>query len=179
MDVKISNTDSNFKYRINTILIHNNKVLLVEINNSGYFCCPGGHVHIGETSKEALTRETLEEVEIKVKNEKCIALIENFFKNNEGKSFHAVEIYYTAEPINLPKEKLKDYVFIENDEGKPTTLNFKWFPLNDLASQNIKPIALRDKLAKNDFDFEHIFVRDNKILEKIKPADTKVKERAL
>ena len=49
MDIKIEDKESGikFKFRVNGILLNNDKILAVEMNKMGFMCCPGGHVMIG------------------------------------------------------------------------------------------------------------------------------------
>lgn len=62
----------NFKFRVSGIVIKNNKVLVVDMDDSGFLCLPGGYVELGETTEEACIRELEEEVEKKFKiNEYC------------------------------------------------------------------------------------------------------------
>lgn len=35
--IKLKTNDYNFKYRVSGVIIRNNKVLLVDMNNSGFF----------------------------------------------------------------------------------------------------------------------------------------------
>ena len=44
------------------LVIKNNKLLLVDMNDSGFLCLPGGYVELSETTQVAVKRELLEEV---------------------------------------------------------------------------------------------------------------------
>ena len=52
----------NFKFRVSGIIIKDNKILLVDMNNSNFLCLPGGYVELGETTEKACLRELEEEV---------------------------------------------------------------------------------------------------------------------
>ena len=159
MDIKIKTDEENFKFRVNGLIINDNKALLVDINNNGFLCLPGGHVQIGEDTKEAVVRETMEEVGVTSKTQKLFAVIENFFKNKKGKSFHELSFYYLMENASVPKEKQHDYVFVENDDGKLMNLDFKWVPLDKVDEYNIKPDFLKEILKEGKFDFKHHVVK--------------------
>ena len=82
MDVRIDAEQVNFKMRVAGALIVGDKLLTVQICNNGFYCLPGGHVHLGENSKDAMLREFQEEVEIKCEVGKLLAIVENFFKKS-------------------------------------------------------------------------------------------------
>lgn len=159
MDVKINNEDLSFKFRVNCIILNEDKVLMVDLNKNGFLCCPGGHVHVGEDTKTAVIRETLEEVGIVSNNPKLVAIIENFFKNKVGKQFHELSFYYLIDDAIIPDDKQKDYTFIENDEGELVNLDFKWIMLDDVENYDIRPVALKKVLKERKFDFNHILVK--------------------
>ena len=78
MDVKIDLDDFNFKYRVCSVILKNNRVLFVEINNNGFLCCPGGHVELGEDSISAVKRETEEEIGVKCENLGHLSMVRRF-----------------------------------------------------------------------------------------------------
>ena len=158
MDVKIKSEEGNFKMRVAGLVIKEGKLLTVNICNNGFFCLPGGHVHLGESSEEAIKREIGEEVGLTCKSIKMLALIENFFKSVKGVVTHEVCYFYMVEPNE--DIKTEDYTYVENDEGELKNLEFKWFDLNKLDKMDFRPSALGKKLAKNDFEFEHIITKD-------------------
>ena len=79
MDVKIKCEEGNFKMRVAGLIVKEGKLLTVDICNNGFYCLPGGHVHLGESSLEAIKREMEEEVNLTCKEAKLLAIIENFF----------------------------------------------------------------------------------------------------
>lgn len=157
MDVKIKSEEGNFKMRVSGLIIKDGKLLTVDIANNNFYCLPGGHVHLGESSLDAIKREIKEEVGVDALNVKLLSVIENFFTNNNGKVVHEVCYYYTvyAEGVNT-----EDYTFVENDDGELKELKFKWFKLEDLTNVDFRPKVLAEKLAKRNFDFEHLITRD-------------------
>ncbi len=156
MDVKIKSDEGNFKMRVAGLVIKEDKLLTVNICNNGFYCLPGGHVHLGESSAEAIKREIGEEVNLTCKNTKLLAIIENFF--GTSKKTHEVCYFYVVEPNE--NIEVKDYSIIENDDGELKNLEFKWISLDKLREQDFRPSALIEKLEKRDFEFEHIITRD-------------------
>ena len=159
MDVKIKTDDENFKFRVNTLIFKDNKLLLVDINQNGFLCLPGGHVKIGEDTKQAAIRETFEEVGVTSENQKLVAVIENFFHNKKGKKFHELSFYYVMENPTIPQERQKDFYYVENDEGQSVELDFKWISLDKIDDYDIRPKELIQILKQNNFVFSHFIVR--------------------
>ena len=159
MDVKIDCEDFNFKYRVSAIILNDNKVLLVEMNNNDFLCCPGGHVELGEDSISAVKREIKEEIGIISEKVQLIALIENFFKHKQGKQCHEIGLYYLMECAKIPEGKLKDYEYVELDHGKEVLLKFKWIAIDEIDKYDIRPAKLKEILRNKKFDFNHILVQ--------------------
>lgn len=153
MDVKIKSEVGNFKMRVAGLVIKEEKLLTVNICDNGFYCLPGGHVHLGESSAEAIEREIKEEVNLTCKSKRLLAIIENFF----GKT-HEVCYYYVISPNE--DIEVKDYSIVENDEGELKNLEFKWIALDELKNHDFRPSVLIESLEKRDFDFKHIITRD-------------------
>jgi len=159
MDVKIDNETQSFKFRVNCIIFNKGKVLLLDMNKNGFLCLPGGHVHIGEDSKEAVIRETMEEVGITSQSQRLVACVENFFENKKGKKFHELSFYYVMENPTIPEDKQKNFHYVENDEGKLVDLDFKWISLQDVEKEDIRPVVLKEILKDGAKSFKHYFVK--------------------
>lgn len=157
MDVKIKSEEGNFKYRVAGAVVKDEKLLMVDICDNGFYCLPGGHIHIGEDSVTAMKREIGEEVGITCKSMKLVALAENFFKA-KGKPLHEVCYFYVIEPNE--DIATEDYEVVENDEGELKPLHFKWCPLAQIDQVDFRPKELKEKFKKKDFEFEHLIVKD-------------------
>ncbi len=160
MDVKINNETQNFKFRVNCIILNNDKVLMVDMKNNGFLCLPGGHVHLGEDTKSAVIRETMEEVGVTSPTQKLVGIIENFFNHKSGKIYHELSFYYLMENAFVPPEKQVDYNYMENDEDKIVDLKFHWIPLDKVDEYDIRPVPLKQILKNRDFTFHHILVKE-------------------
>lgn len=157
MDLKIVDQDKKFKCRVNGILVQEGKVLGVKINDNNFYCCPGGHVELGEDSKTAMIREFKEETGLDVKIEKLVCIMENFFEGGEY-LFHEISFYYLLSCNNLYDKNL-DFKIEENDKGKLVQLDFKWFDLQTINDE-FRPSVLKEKLKNGDFNFEHIILKE-------------------
>jgi 8-oxo-dGTP pyrophosphatase MutT (NUDIX family) len=157
MDVKIRCEEGCFKYRVAGAVVKDDKLLMVNICNNGFYCLPGGHIHLGEDSLTAMKREIGEEVGITCKSLKLISLAENFFDGKHGQ-MHEVCYVYVIEPNeDIPTE---DYDIVENDEGELKPLHFKWCPLSEIDSVDFRPKNLIEKFKNKDFTFEHFIIKD-------------------
>lgn len=157
MDVRIKSEEGAFKYRVAGVIVKDDKLLMVNICNNGFYCLPGGHIHLGEDSLTAINREIGEEVGITCKSVKLISLIENFFIAKNRK-MHEVCYFYLIEPNE--DIETKDYDIVENDEGVMKPLHFKWCPLNELETVDFRPNQLVEKLKNKNFELEHFIVKE-------------------
>lgn len=145
MNIKIDEENRKFKFRVAGLLIVDNKLLTVEIMNNGINCLPGGHVMIGENTKDAIIREFMEETKLNVSVKKIECIIENLFNRSNGDLVHEIQVIYS---LKLNDEiEVKDWQYIEVDEDFKKQLAFKWIDIDKLDC--VKPIIV-NKLINND-----------------------------
>ena len=160
MDIKISTEEGNFKYRVAGILFDKNgRILIQKIANNSFYCLPGGHVEIGETSLEAAKRELEEELQFPLDVDKPLFLIENIFGNAKNKTVHEIAIYYKLKSDDCPS---KDWEYIENDKGVLKKLSFKWVNHEELSKIDFRPQFLKTLLFDGFEHFEHYVVKNSK-----------------
>ncbi len=155
--IKMKTDNLNFKFRVSGIVIKENKVLFVDMDNSGFLCLPGGYVELGETTEKACLRELNEEVGRKFKVEKYCGVIENFFKNKFNKYMHEISFYYMLTAID--DLDTKDFIIMENDKGNTVKLDFKWIEIDKIDDYDIRPSFLKTVL-KNNLTFNHIVINE-------------------
>lgn len=155
--INFKNDKHTFKFRVSGIIIKENKVLMVEMDDAGFFCLPGGHVELGETTEEAMIREMYEETEKETCIKKYLGNVENFFINKHNINIHEIAYYYLMEFKN---DIIKNSVRVEDDEDVKVKLKFKWFDLDKLDDVNIKPTFLKDILKSNNLEFNHLIITD-------------------
>ncbi len=158
MDIRIDGEKEAFKMRVAGCVIKDDKLLTVNICDNGFYCLPGGHIHLGESSADAIGREISEEVGISCKSKTLISIIENFFSAKNGKRVHEVCYYYVIEPNE--DISTEDYSIVENDEGELKNLEFKWVALNEIDGVDFRPAGLKEQLKNKDFSFKHIIYGD-------------------
>lgn len=157
--IKVSTDDYNFKFRVAGIIIKNDKILLVNMDKADFWCLPGGYVELGEKTDIALAREILEEARKEVIIKKYLGVDENFFINKYSKKMHEICFYYLAEFVDKNIDD-KDFSLIENDKGNIVNLDFKWISLQNLCKINIKPSFLKELLASQELEFNHLFTNE-------------------
>ena len=143
--IKIKTDDYYFKFRVSGLIIKNNKILLVDMDNSGFICLPGGYVELGETTEVAVKRELLEEVGKKFDISKYLGVVENYFINKYSKKIHGISFYYLMTPIE--NIDTNNFTIIENDKGNKVKLDFKWIDLKDIGNYDIRPSFLKQILV--------------------------------
>lgn len=151
--IKIKNDNLNFKFRVSGIIIKNNKILFVDMDDSDFWCLPGGYVELGETTEQACLRELKEEVGIYFKIDKYCGVIENFYKNKYNRKIHEISFYYTVSPVD--ELITNDFKVVENDKGRNIKLNFKWINIDDIDKYDIRPSSLKTNLF-----FNHLVINE-------------------
>ncbi|MCI8618056.1 MAG: NUDIX domain-containing protein [Clostridia bacterium] len=157
-DIKIDNGTGNFKFRVNGILMHDNEVLVVKMQNNPFYCLPGGHVKLGEDTQNAVIREIKEETGYNSHINKLITTTENFFERKNGKKIHELGFYYLLNLDDKENVNAKEYEAVEENEDK-VELHFKWIPIDKLESVDFRPQELKEKLQKNNIDFQHLIIK--------------------
>lgn len=148
MDLKISAENQKFKVRVAGMIVHDGKLLACRIMNNKFYCLPGGHCHLYETSHDAMLRETKEETGLDVKIDELSAFIENLFTSENGEKFHELCYIYRLTPKTLPEDKAKDWSVVEFDDGIYKNLDFKWIDLNKINDYDIRPLAIKQIINK-------------------------------
>ena len=148
MDLKIKTEAEEFHVRTCGIIKQENKFLIMRVNKTPYYHIPGGHIEIGEDSKQAVIREIKEEIGCDVQEAKLFSIEENFWTRN-NKKCHGIEFYY----IIKPKQQLQmqDCEKIENDKGEEKLLHFKWVTLEEIKEIDLRPSNIKDMLINEEY----------------------------
>ena len=149
MDIGINCEEGKFKFRVCGILQHNDKYLVVKMNDNPFYCLPGGHVELGEDTNQAVLREMREELGFEVKLEKLVAVNQNFFTGNDGRPFHELGFYYVVTAVDEKNISPNDYAREELDKGTLKHLAFKWATLEELKKMDFRPPFLT-RCLEND-----------------------------
>ncbi len=81
-----------FNYRVVGIALDVDRVLLLRTEKDDFWFLPGGRVELLEPSQDALIREMREELEVDVRVERLVWVVENFFEY-EGKFCHELALF--------------------------------------------------------------------------------------
>ena len=138
-----------FSYRVGGALIKDNKILLTK-NKKGKYSLPGGHVQIGESSKETIVREFKEETGLNVEAINVISTLENFWDWN-NKKCHQICIFYKLKLIN-DKQQM-------NAETNENGTAFVWLDLKELKDITLYPIGIGEQILNDVVDKTHYIVK--------------------
>lgn len=159
-DVRINVNGKRFKFRVAGIIEHENKVLLVRMNDNPFYCFPGGHVELLEETSHAAQRELDEELYFKVKVKDLLFIHENFFEA-KGEKFHEMCFYFKADPME-ENFKAVDKNHKELDCGQWVNHEYKWIDKNELKKVGAQPRLIIDSYINGDENFLHLVTNDLK-----------------
>ncbi len=157
-EIKFQTEDYNYYNRVVGIIKHDNKFLIMNVNNAPYYHIPGGYIEIGEDSLSAVAREIKEELDYTVKSATLFCIQENFYEK-KGIIQHGVEYYYIIEP----EEDIEaiDREVIEIDRGEEKHLSIKWVSVDELKEIDLRPFTVKDLMVNNKLDtLTHIIKKD-------------------
>ncbi len=109
-----------------------NQVLLCLNRKGGYAYLPGGHVEFGETAREALEREFVEESGIEVTSGGLVFISEGRFEQ-KGKDRHELNLVFHVEHPHWPDP----FPSLEEKIG------FGWYDLASLHEVDLKPASIK------------------------------------
>lgn len=154
LDVVFKTEKAVFNYRVAGIWIENGHVLIHRSVNDNHWSLPGGRVAISEESKTSLKREFLEELNVNIKIDRLVWIVENFF-NYEEKDFHEIGFYYS---VNSDEKSFvldkKRFHWLEGER-----LIFQWTPINELKNVELFPEFLRTDLSNSLEKTKHFVVK--------------------
>ena len=158
-DIKIKDENGKFRLRVSGMIIKNNKLLVHETQKFNGYCLPGGHVEVGESTKQAILREMKEELKINVKITNLFCINENIYDTGETTS-QEINYYYKLENLDfLPDES---FSVKEIDKGIEKEHKFAWIDINDLCDKNFKPDHMAKIIMKNLESKDNVILSDNR-----------------
>ncbi len=157
MDILFHTGEYVFSYRVAGICIQKGKVLLQKPTNDTAFAFPGGHVTLGETNAQTLSREFFEEIGVKISVGDLKWVGEVFFPWG-NKSCHQICLYYIVEITsdNIPWEGV--FTGKEQLEGGKFNMEFHWVLLTELKNIEIYPTNVVELIDRIDNDGAQHFI---------------------
>lgn len=146
-----------FQVRAAAVILHAGCALLHRAPGDGYWALPGGRVEVGEEASATIVREMREELGEEVECGRLLHVAENFF-DLAGRRNHEIGFYFL---VSLPEDsphldKARSYRGIESH----LELEFRWFPITELAAVNLRPTFLPASLAADPLVFSHAVQRE-------------------
>lgn len=127
------------RHRAAAILIEDEAVALIERHRDGrhYFVIPGGGVDPGESAEQAVLREVLEELGLRVRIVQPVATI--FFRGNR-------QDYFLVERVSgeFGTGTGPEY----STSAKHGSYSPVWMPLAELTVQPLKPRSMADLILR-------------------------------
>lgn len=115
-----------FRPAVYAAIIHDEKVLMIQIRSNNKLWLPGGGVDICESMEDALRREVREEVGIEIKIERFVDFWEKLlYYDPEDAAFHALSFIYKCKPLTF------DLLANENIDDAEA-YNPEWISLKDI-----------------------------------------------
>ncbi|SDO09924.1 ADP-ribose pyrophosphatase YjhB, NUDIX family [Psychrobacillus sp. OK028] len=154
MDISFKTTEGRFNYRVAGLLVHDEKLLIMQDKGQPYYYVPGGRIRMNEKSEDAVKREIKEELGIEVNVNRMLWVNENFFKEETFlEQFHEVCFFYLLE---LKDEEVlkKGSEFVVDENGKIHT--YYWKSLDEINNINLYPQFLKEKMSELPLHIKHI-----------------------
>ena len=127
---------------VGAIVIHQERILLIRRGKEpaqGEWAIPGGRVELGETMREAATRETMEETGISIRPGKLVYYFETIQPDADGR----IRFHYTIFDF------MAEYLAGEPDPNDDA-LAARWVSASDTHTYNLN-IKTRDLLTQVGF----------------------------
>lgn len=147
-----------FIHGVRAIILHENHVLMVKNDRFPLYYPVGGRVQFGESSREAVLREALEETSLNFEIARLAFIHEHFFYNEVyGKPVHEIFMYYLMEPhADIENARCSSLAFGNVRE----TLHR--LPVDKLHGYDIAPEFFKTELQNLTNEVKHFITKDEK-----------------
>ena len=141
MNISIKSAEGAFNYRAAAIIVHDERILVMQDEGIPHDYLPGGRVHLHEPAESALARELREELDIDTPPHRLIFMAESFFTIDSTR-YHEMCLYFL---MDAPPELLSrgdSFTRIEGDEIH----HFRWVKFEELRDLSFFPIFLKERI---------------------------------
>ena len=155
MDINVECEKGKFKLRASGVIVKDGKMLVDRARRFDGFIFLGGHVEVGETCKDAILRESREELGFETKIIKLICINENIYPvPNTEMVAHEISYYYLLEPkVDI---EVKDFEYVEVDKGNEITHYYQWIDINSANDYNIRPNWVADMILQGRENYYYL-----------------------
>ncbi len=143
-DVSILIEDYKFNFRVCALIENKGRYLLEKNINTDFLNMPGGRVHSGENTYDAIVRELDEELGLKDIKPKLIKISEQFFEFNNNKYHELNFVYYVK--LDKDNELCRNNNITNKDNENETML---WIKKKELKKYKILPEFIYDLKFSN------------------------------
>lgn len=138
--------------RVGAIILKEGKVLMVKNNEDNYYYSIGGRIQFGETARQAIKREVIEELGFEMEVDRLGFACESYFYGNIGDDVERLiyePAYYFY--MKVPEDfNIRNKMFLE--DGTPEY--FEWVSLD--TEKIIYPEFFKEELKKQSYEIKHI-----------------------
>lgn len=128
------------------LIIANNALLLCRNVAGGYWYLPGGHVEPGESAAEALSRELVEEADLRSSVQRCVAIHEHRFVQGAKRRHEYNLVFHVERLTDAAGRDLLAAGARTEIASCEDAIAFDWIGQASLADTNLQPAAMRDWL---------------------------------
>lgn len=131
---------SKYRLTVRAIIVKNDHILLNEFNHGEYYNLPGGGLEIGESLRECVAREVLEESGYYVTTHEMLYVYE-YNPKRDGYSYGqrgALSHVFRCE-IDESKPPIERSVIDSDKVNKSVSTGCKWLPVSELSNIHLNP----------------------------------------
>ena len=122
-----------FRPAVYGLIMHEEKVLLMNTILTGRYSLPGGGIELGEQIEETLRREVQEETGLEIEVGRFAGFKENFFYYDpSGNAYHSFLFYYFCRPLTF--QLAAKEAILDDSVDRPQWVEINALQLEDFHS---------------------------------------------